>query len=303
MRKVLTNDMVKHVWAQQSQPHGRNSSDSISFDGAVLHSYATSIAIHYGDFVLAADPSQFSVTTNRHTPSAYDVSPARCIVIPEFFEWSHRYHSKRDYPKGGEIKKALISQLVNLSAEYGKKRTEHTRGYVANDIERKTDDLRFICERFNLVMPAGYSSLENILQTSAAEAEKMKKAADRKRKKEVAAQKKKQAEDKADFEAWLNGDSNYLPQSYYYAGKRYLTVRDGKVITSGGAECPVEHAKKAFILWRRIVSAGKTWKRNGERCQLGHFQLDRIDASGNAAAGCHLFERAELERFAGKWGF
>ena len=39
MKKVFTNKMVSHVWAQQTQEEGRNSSKSLFFENETIYSY------------------------------------------------------------------------------------------------------------------------------------------------------------------------------------------------------------------------------------------------------------------------
>jgi hypothetical protein len=37
------------------------------------------------------------------------------------------------------------------------------------------------------------------------------------------------------------------------------------------------------------------WKRNGEQCPVGQFQIDRIAANGDIHAGCHFIKWNEIE--------
>jgi len=120
------------------------------------------------------------------------------------------------------------------------------------------------------------------------------------------------------FELWRNGGAGACPSSYRLDanGGYYIAVRGDKVVTSGGAECPTEHARLAVKFWRsRDLFAGmdsvprdmggnlppqfEVWHRNGHRVQLGTFQLDRIESNGTAFAGCHKFSAEELTHLAG----
>lgn len=74
MPQVFTNDMVAHVWAQQSQQSGRSSNGQFYFEGPALFSYGT----HYcaGLFAAPGGPvfinsSGNSMTTNRHVSRAW----------------------------------------------------------------------------------------------------------------------------------------------------------------------------------------------------------------------------------------
>lgn len=74
MPQVFTNDMVAHVWAQQSQQSGRSANGQFYFEGPYLYSYGT----HYvaGLFAAVGGPvfintDSYSITTNRHTSRAW----------------------------------------------------------------------------------------------------------------------------------------------------------------------------------------------------------------------------------------
>lgn len=82
-----------------------------------------------------------------------------------------------------------------------------------------------------------------------------------------------------------------------------LRIHDGRVQTSRGAECPLEHAIRALRVWRLAINANALpWTRGDFAEQdaqtvLGHFKLDAINTDGSIRAGCHTIQRAELERF------
>lgn len=74
MPQVFTNDMVAHVWAQQSQQSGRSANGQFYFEGPYLYSYGT----HYvaGLFASVGGPvfingDSNSMTTNRHRSRAW----------------------------------------------------------------------------------------------------------------------------------------------------------------------------------------------------------------------------------------
>ena len=300
MPKVFSNAMTVHTWAQMSQPYGRNSNETLSFNGGELISYNTAIALHYGDFVLCSLDT-FSPTTSQHMPSSYGVSPARMITIGGIFSWCTRFYYKRDYPGGMQIKKALLAQILEHAKNYKRRRAEHYKAWDFCRIGELLEDLQFICKRFKLVYPAGYANTQEVLGTTEAVVKRLEEKAKREAAKKRKKLKREQAKDQKQMEQWLNGEPVDLPWSYRNSDY-VLTVRGERVLTSGNAEAPLKQAKKAFALYRRVVASGKTWERNGETCKLGVFELDKIDLQGNAKAGCHLFKAAELSRFAERWG-
>jgi hypothetical protein len=77
MPQVFTNDMVSHVWAQQSQQSGRSANGQFYFEGPFLYSYGT----HYiaGLFAAVGGPvfinaDSNSMTTNRHRSRAWSAA-------------------------------------------------------------------------------------------------------------------------------------------------------------------------------------------------------------------------------------
>jgi hypothetical protein len=73
MRKVFSNSMVAHVWAQQSQPEGRSANGQFYFDGPTIYSYGSHFPVarftdaRLGDQQVVLVTSRgYSVTTARH---------------------------------------------------------------------------------------------------------------------------------------------------------------------------------------------------------------------------------------------
>jgi hypothetical protein len=58
---------------------------------------------------------------------------------------------------------------------------------------------------------------------------------------------------------------------------------------------PGDDARTAIRFIRAVVRRGVDWKRNGEQCPVGQFQIDRIAANGDIHAGCHFIKWNEIE--------
>ena len=61
----------------------------------------------------------------------------------------------------------------------------------------------------------------------------------------------------------------------------------------------------AVAAYRRIKlcrAKGIAWCRNGERVQVGHFQVDSINKDGSFRAACHRFNWQEIHRLASELG-
>lgn len=117
---------------------------------------------------------------------------------------------------------------------------------------------------------------------------------------------------KATRAAWLAGetnDSGYGERLSDSEGGALLRAekveRDesgaivgGLLRTSWGAHVPLPEAIRAFRFLKLCRASGKAWKANGQRIQVGHFQVDSIDPSGNFRAACHRINWQEVERLA-----
>ena len=76
MKTVVSNDMVAHLWANQSQERARNGKDSVSFEGKHYYSYRIMVArftdatLNGKRVVLINDNLWWSHTTRRHISNA-----------------------------------------------------------------------------------------------------------------------------------------------------------------------------------------------------------------------------------------
>jgi hypothetical protein len=128
------------------------------------------------------------------------------------------------------------------------------------------------------------------------------------------AQRKQQTADKKAFTAWLTTGAGQCPTSYRYNRTTgdYITItghrtdgadnvlKIGTVITSQGAESPLDHVRRALEFYDSRRLTGATWTpyhTNGHTVRLGAFTLDSIDEYGNVCAGCHTFTAQEITRF------
>ena len=72
MKKVFTNSMVAHVWAQQSQEEGRNSNGSIFFCNNTIYSYGDHFPMASfetnakEETCITVSTQSYSITTSQH---------------------------------------------------------------------------------------------------------------------------------------------------------------------------------------------------------------------------------------------
>lgn len=131
MKTVFNSEMTAHVWAALSQPHGRNSADSMSFDGSVAYSYRTPVAhiVETGEIhgasaqrIALFHSDSFSTTTNgRHLPKyrrAVRDNVERTFTVPDLL--LGLFHATNEHPGHGV-------NVAYLQAQYDKEVAELMR--------------------------------------------------------------------------------------------------------------------------------------------------------------------------------
>ena len=80
------------------------------------------------------------------------------------------------------------------------------------------------------------------------------------------------------------------------------TIISGTVETSLKATVPVTDAIRAYRFAAKCRQRSVTWRRNGDRIRVGHFQLDSISADGSFCAGCHRLSWRTIHGLAERLG-
>jgi hypothetical protein len=314
MKTVVSNSQVAHLWANQSQSHAR--SGSMSFKGPNLYSYSTCIAAIHQRVTLGRvfliNSRKYSATTScKHMPAVSDAIRGLgdpVIAVPEVFNntahdigmppLSAREHSINQSYLSAEYK-TYAARLMRVRS-LGYWHEEHLR-----DMALAAESY---ARAFALPIP------EDLVFTrdwSNAQERQNRLARDPKRVAREAAKERARAERLA-WDAKTREERNAAELAKFRAGKpinsiyglwdvvdgaAYLRVIDNgaTVQTSRGASVPADSAMDAIRFIRIVVSRGKEWKRNGEQCPVGKFQIDSIGTDGNIKAGCHFIKWIEIE--------
>ena len=331
MKTHFKSTEIAHVWANQSAPMGR-SPGAMSFNGECLLSYSTVIAriINYkGKRAFVFDTYGFSVSTSKHQ------GRARCAVPSDaqkfFVNCGQRGQSLnftpaelRDYylakfNRELPVEKLAHKNAANLSAKYSwlEKAIEVCKffGLACVALENKAAKIKpqvelawqQIAEReaklkasrelreqtrkakITASAIAAWNKIESgQLKISEVSSYKMKLALpDDLLAKFESAQVKFEAEK---IQRWQAGESVHLDYSLPAMVRR----ESDELVTSKGARVPISEAEKAF----RFASIRKAgWHKNGERLQVGNYELDAVNESG-IVAGCHRISWDEINRFA-----
>jgi hypothetical protein len=321
MKTVFPNRQLEHVWAQQTQSHGKTGNGNISFDGTVLYSYSTPIANIVeavgGSKVALITNRRYSVTTTSHVSGACGAAsqyqqftvPNLALGAPGFTGRHHEY----DNPHGVNLV-YLAEQYTQAVAQYRSARLS-VRWEAWDAAKFLTDSLQStatLAQNYAALFALAHTAPDVASDVAAIIAYRAKRhakhhtpeavarrAADAERRRAKAAEAERIArmETAEKIAGWRDGLNVYLPWGAQRDGNggALLRIRGDNLETSMGATVPLSHAIAAF---QRIVacrSAGTSWHRNGSTIRVGHFQIDEINPDGSFRAGCHLINWPEVE--------
>ena len=314
MKTVFNNQQCAHVWAAQTQPHGR--SNSMHFDGRELYSYQTCIAMIHetlqGESVVLFNSHRYSATTSiKHMPAAHRATNnLTSYTVPICTPQSASEHTIN-----------LASFVASYNAEKIKiKRAVSEWGQRTEKLVELRDTARTYARCFGLEAPISEAQLASDLaeirlhlearrvkrETPAYLAAQARKAAKREEKRladheawqarnaEIAAEiARKGAEQLANWHAGVAG-------SYCLPGDCLLRVRGDNVETSQGASVTVADARDFIPMIRACIGRGAFTPTNGQL--VGLFRLREIRANGDVRIGCHFIHWSEIERIANELG-
>lgn len=289
MRTVFTNDMVAHVWAQQSQSEGRSSNGQFYFRDSTIFSYRDSYPIarfvaNNGRRAVLFRNDSYSVTTSHHISLA-----KRAVHGVLVFNVTSGY--------GGD---ALLSHDAN-KADYAAridaacKAAARARG----NAEWRINQAKAVAEEANSY--AEFFNLEWRLQVPEFSPEYI--AAVKSKAAKDAAAKAKATREREDARRlhlankaseWLRGDD----VSLWDYPDTLLRIKGDEVQTSRGATVPVDHAKRLWPIIQRVMQSGQAYQRNGHSEHVGHFTVDRIEVNGDMRIGCHFIKHNQIARIA-----
>jgi hypothetical protein len=282
----MNNSQVAHAWA-----HGRSGKGSnLCSDGVTLTSYSTPIATIIQDVAFISSDSM-SPSTSKH------LSHARRAVDFQYFDTPFFQYGRRTIPTAEQCIIAAAEAMQGDFNELLRKRKPDVDRYEARRIE-----IIEMAAQFNVVVPdmpeVGDDLKEKAKAYQARERERAKERKIRDEERERAARIIAQGE----LDLWLQQGKGYFPGCYRERGNDRITIRDNKVITSQGAEAPLDHVIKALAFYdsRRSESGFTAYHTNGHKIHLGMFTLDEIK-DGDVKAGCHYFKAEEIARFRAQW--
>lgn len=299
MKTVFTNPQCAHVWAAQSQEHGRTPSHGMSFEGPTIFSYRTAIArIHTlsdGTKLVLVNSSRYSVTTSskhmpavtraiRHLPSIglLNINPTNddrhafnmAYLRAEYQSYLDSLKRRRDVREGDYQR---LEELAANARRYAVafNLPVYPDGYVQNDIRNM--------QVFRTERDARLNTPQAI---AARERAKVKRDAKREEARSLPER----------IEKWRRGEQTFGLHSI--PPMLRVSKSGTEVQTSHGASIPLLHGFRALRFIREVwadIGAG-TFNAATDARIVGAFRIDSISPT-HVKARCHNFERAEIETF------
>jgi hypothetical protein len=287
MRIVLRNhNEVAHVWAQQNQHHGR--ANNMFFYGASIYSYGEhfTLAKFQENGVVLINSERYSVSTSKHSSIVWRAIPQKTVAFSVPSTGSQR-EERNDFENVSYYAKIFRENLEKAS-----KARKNYAFYLTVAKRAKYTAFEY-CLAFNCETLLGRFDFDFDFESDSVK-EKIKAIRIREAKLKAEKLAKLKAEMIEKVAQWRNGEKVWISS---YPETLLRLIDDGKTVeTSKGAYFPTEQARQAIRFVKAVMKSGKAWQRNGERFELGNYQLDSVSAVGTVRAGCHVVKFDEIER-------
>jgi len=287
MRVVLRNhNEVAHVWAQQNQHHGR--ANNMFFYGASIYSYGEhyTLAKFQSNGVVLINSERYSKSTSEHSSIVYSAIAKKTVTFTVPSTGSER-EERNDLKNVSYYSKNFRESLEKASKarkHYALHLTEAKRSKYTAIEYCETFDCEAHLERFDFDFDFEADDVK----------EKIKAIRIREAKRKAEKLAKLKAEMSEKVAQWREGKKVWVSS---YPETLLRVIDDGKTVeTSKGAYFSVEQARRAIRFVKSVMKSGKAWQRNGERFELGNYQLDSVSNVGTVRAGCHVVKFNEIER-------
>lgn len=292
MKTVFSNDMVAHVWAQQSQSEGRNSGGSLYFRDSMIFSYRDSAPLarfveHKGRRAVLHTIESYSITTSGHQSRV-----RRAVHGVPAFNVLHVIETR--HADNMANYKARLDAAILRAARANGNGAEYRMNEAIALANEANGYAEFFGLRTRLPVPEWTDEFKAKARARATAATARKAAQTRER-------------DKAQRLAWQEAADMWLachPDARlpFNFPDTLLRINGDLVQTSKGAEVPLEHARRLWPIIERVRQSGTPYVRNGHTEHVGHFAVDRIDTSGDLTIGCHRIKFDQVQRIARELG-
>ena len=305
MKKVFTNSMVAHVWAQQSQEEGRNSGGSIFFCNNTIYSYGDHFPMASfetnakEETCIAVSTKSYSITTSQHQSLVRQAIPLhykennKVFYVPSLKKvWGENRLDHEANIKGFKEDQKQLARKITRARSAKAYLLDELRGDIAN--ANNYCEFFDIKETFALPDAAYLASIKSELKEEAKQAKQKK------------IEMLRQA--KIDARRYVKEFMRKETSCGYFQGltmkaKRelpciLLRLNKDLIQSSQGAEMPVKFAKSIWQMVKHCKSEKVSFTPNGKTLQAGHFQIDSIAPNGDLKAGCHFIKYGMVKSIA-----
>jgi len=284
-KTVFDNAQLCHVWANQSQPEGRNSSRSLYFQGDKIYSYgshylAAQIHTIRGKKVAFINSHNYSVTTCKQ------LSNIRRALngLMDYFEASDPSRPETALMRAetglnNAVKLGLNNRITIDSKESIKYKLED----IEHCLNRLNDLRRVLGKRRKVISKRTLSEIQDNLESRLKRHNELNTPEMKAKREEAKAKreaKKLEKEEKLKLEKierFRTGENVIIDLPY-----ELLRIDGDTVVTSRGAKVPLSEAKAMLS----VLMAGQT----PSNPQIGSFTFNNVTDRENdkvIAIGCH----------------
>ena len=146
MKTVFNSmDTVASKWAEQSQERGRNTHDSISFEGKTIYSYSTAIASFVKSDVVLISDKYYSRTTSNHQQT----------VLWKVTHGIRKYCVNNCTASCESEHNSNVENLMWLIKERSDKfwRARKRKEYHFQLVQNRLKEVKAYCKEFSLTLP------------------------------------------------------------------------------------------------------------------------------------------------------
>jgi hypothetical protein len=294
---AIRNHDIFHRWAYRNDNSRRQG--NVSYNGECLLSYNTVIARHIngtrGRQAVLLTLTSYSSTTAGHISAAWRAVPDGVRVIR--YRGGSRGGSRGTSmkPTSDEIVADHVQRMGDLAVALARstKRKMPERLAALADLILEADSVAEF-----LGVPYPDIPQYRAMATDSEVLETFRRDAAANRKVELQAEREEEAkrlEKYADeIQRWRAGFAGYLS----FSPKSDLLRLVGDFVeTSRSIRVPVAEVRRHLRRVVEIIASGGTWRSNGDRMEVGGFNLTEI-AGGFVRIGCHRFEYSEVQALA-----
>lgn len=274
------------MWAQQNQHHGR--ANNMFFYGASIYSYGEhyTLAKFQSNGVVLMNSERYSVSTSKHASIVWRAIPYKTATFTVPSTGSER-EDRNDL-----INVAYYARNFRESLEKASRARKNYPSYLRDARHAKVKAFEY-CKAFDCEDLLKRFDFSFDFESDSVK-EKIKAIRIREAKLKAEKLAKMKAEMLEKVIQWRNGEKVWISS---YPETLLRLIDDGKTVeTSKGAYFPVDQARRAIRFVKSVMKSGISWQRNGERFELGNYQLDAVSTIGTVRAGCHVVKFDEIER-------